>query len=187
MTERTIALCNGFNVEELSGWVEAMAENADLGMVTLGTRHDWEDGGRVRNFAAPITFAGDTIAREHSMVSDFPVELGGGDAGPAPGELLLAALGSCVTGSFAEGAAFAGVEINGLKAAVESTVDLRPAYGVTTGQPLLKDIAITLHVAADTSDEALAELGAAALAASPVAATIMNPVTVNVTVVRSGN
>ncbi len=33
----------------------------------------------------------------HSLVADEPVELGGGDEGPTPFDLLCAALGSCIT------------------------------------------------------------------------------------------
>ena len=42
-----------------------------------------------RDFEVRIT------AREHALTSDEPASLGGADAGPAPYDLLLAALGSC--------------------------------------------------------------------------------------------
>lgn len=45
--------------------------------------------GRDAPFATRIDFG------THSLVSDEPAERGGGDAGPAPYELLLASLGSC--------------------------------------------------------------------------------------------
>ncbi|HYB94078.1 MAG TPA: OsmC family protein [Vicinamibacterales bacterium] len=45
----------------------------------------WSDG----RFSQDITVAG------HRLRADEPLEKGGGDTGPAPHELLLAALGSC--------------------------------------------------------------------------------------------
>lgn len=39
------------------------------------------------------------IARTHALVSDRPVNEGGGDTGFTSGELLLLAIGSCCTGS----------------------------------------------------------------------------------------
>ena len=40
-------------------------------------------------------YATQLVTGRHHLVADEPVELGGGDSGPAPDELLLNALGAC--------------------------------------------------------------------------------------------
>jgi putative redox protein len=42
-------------------------------------------------------YANEIITHHHRMVIDEPVPKGGGDKGPKPSELLLAALGGCVS------------------------------------------------------------------------------------------
>jgi putative redox protein len=49
----------------------------------------------VRSLDAP--FAADIELGPHHLLADEPVDLGGGDAGPAPHDLLLAALGACTS------------------------------------------------------------------------------------------
>jgi putative redox protein len=54
-------------------------------------------------FTARATRIGDGLAHEvdvnhrHVLITDEPVSLGGGDMGPAPHELLPAALASCIS------------------------------------------------------------------------------------------
>jgi len=52
---------------------------------------------RVTVFTAGGKFRQTLRIGPHELTSDEPVENGGGDAGPAPHELLLAALGSCTS------------------------------------------------------------------------------------------
>lgn len=39
----------------------------------------------------------DVIAGEHHLLADEPVSMGGGDAGPAPFDFLMAGLGACTS------------------------------------------------------------------------------------------
>jgi len=51
----------------------------------------------VRTAADGGPFRNEVSVRGHRLTADEPAESGGGDAGPAPFELLMAALGACTS------------------------------------------------------------------------------------------
>ena len=57
---------------------------------------DAADGGSwVTTHVGPRGYRADISARQHSLVADEPLTVGGTDSGPTPYELLLGALGAC--------------------------------------------------------------------------------------------
>lgn len=71
-------------------------------MTAMTTTHDGHDGGdtllgtaHVDSGAAPYAQA--IRAGHHTLTADEPAALGGGDTGPAPYGLLMAALGACTS------------------------------------------------------------------------------------------
>lgn len=72
------------------------------------------------------TSAARTQIREHELVTDRPVEKGGGNQGPMGGELFVASLGGCFMSNLI--AAFQGRELEpkGLSVTVRGTLDGTP-------------------------------------------------------------
>jgi putative redox protein len=70
--------------------------------------------------------AGRTRIRDHELVTDRPVEKGGGNQGPMGGELLVASLGGCFMSNLI--AAFHGRDLQpeGLAVTVRGTLDGTP-------------------------------------------------------------
>jgi putative redox protein len=57
---------------------------------------DADEGGRwVTTHVGRTGFRAEVSAREHNLVADEPLAVGGTDQGPTPYELLLSALGAC--------------------------------------------------------------------------------------------
>lgn len=91
------------------------------------------------------------VARQHAVITDRPAQEGGGDLGCTSGELLLLAIGSCVTGALRNFLEQKGIQAKGLKVEVgfeaSAVADARDriAIALDPGETLL----------GDTTDEAL--------------------------------
>lgn len=81
---------------------------------------------------------GTTCDVEHGdwkFTADVGRSSGGNDAGPGPGILERAALGSCLAIGYATWAAHLGVPIEHLEVEIESDVDARGMYGIADRPP----------------------------------------------------
>ncbi len=116
-------------------------------------------------------------------VIDEPPALLGDDTAPNPSEALLAALGSCIAVGIHANAVAQGIAISSLELELEGDLNITSVWG--TGHTGPKPVGFTavrarvkLDAAADR--EILAKLVAHAVAWSPVAGTVRNPVPVDV-------
>jgi uncharacterized OsmC-like protein len=177
-------LRNGIDVDRFEGMAEVIRAEPEAGIVTIRTRHRWDEGFVVDGRAEELESAGDVTARTFTFRTDWPPEAGGRDSGPAPGELILAALGSCLASTYVVQATTRGIDIDELEVTLEAWVDFRGQFELAPVRPGLGGVRATVSVRSEADDDALEALGQAVGLTSPVYDTIANPVPIEASVDR---
>jgi len=136
----------------------AVAADPTVGVASFSTVTTWEEGKRTR-----------TTARSFVVRTDEPAALGGGDTALDPMELVLAAVGTCVTAGWVTEAVQRGLEYRSLEVAVTGTYDLRGYLRLDPDvRPGFQSIDYAVRVDSDVPVELLEEIKAAVEATSPM-------------------
>ena len=136
----------------------AVTADPTVGVASFTTVTTWEEGKRAR-----------TAARSFVVHSDEPAALGGGDTALDPMELVLAAVGTCVTAGWVTEAVRRGVEYRSLEVAVTGTYDLRGYLRLDpTVRPGFQTIEYAVRVDSDAPPDVLDEIKVAVEATSPM-------------------
>ncbi|MBI4829633.1 MAG: OsmC family protein [Nitrospinae bacterium] len=117
--------------------------------------------------------------RNHTVVSDYPVPSGGADAAANPMELLLAALGSCVSAVYVEYAALLDVTLDGVTVELEGEIDLRGLFNVAAVESGFQSITYTVRLETGAPREKVDELIRLADEHCPVSDSLKRQVAVN--------
>ncbi len=160
---------NGIDTDQLTTFGEHLVANPIAAEIRAQVRTRWSQGYYAQSTTESFHLAGQDIPRATAVTVDLPEVLGGTDRGPAPGELVLAALGACVAGAFVENAAVASIQIDRLEVSATGHLDLRGTAGVEGVRPGMSRIDLEVEVASTADDATVAELLAAAVRRSPVA------------------
>lgn len=171
MTVETLP--NGVNAPAITAFAGQLAEAAPAEGTPFTARVTWRGGFRneiqVRDL--PPTYA------------DEPEILGGTDTAANPVEQVLGALGSCLAIGYTAGATARGITIEELRIDLVGTIDLPVFFGLKEGHAGYEDVDVRVHLRADATPEAVAELHDAVVRTSPVGHTLARPATVNVRLV----
>lgn len=161
--------CSTLDLAAYDATKAALGQNPTAAAGSFSTVTTWEDGARAR-----------TTARSFVIETDEPAPLGGTDKAVDPMELLLAAVGTCLTIGWVTAAARRGVDYRDLRIEVSGDFDLRGYLELDEAvRPGFSDIRYVVHVDTDADPAVLEEIKAAAERTSPMFDNVANatPVT----------
>lgn len=176
---------NGWNVQAMTEAVEAVKRQPEAGKPTWRSSLKWDGGFGLDVRALEIEQLGQVMKRRFTMRGDHPPELLGHNTGPTAIETLLAALGSCMAGTFAAQATARGVKIDALEVDLETAIDLNGFFGLKPIRPGLSGVKLAFRVKSDADSKMLQDILDAARSLSPVFDSVTKPVGVEATVAKA--
>lgn len=178
-------ILNGWDVDQMQAAIAMVAEQPDAGALTWRSHVTWDAGFGLDVRTDSIEQLGEQMPRAFTVRSDHPPELLGQNTGPTAIEIVVAALGACITGTYAAQATARGVVLQRLEVDLETMIDLQGFFGIDDDvRPGLQGVSATFRVTADADDATLEEIADAVTRLSPVHDTLTNPVAVSLTVQR---
>ena len=175
---------NGVNVDQLVETIGAVQQNPELAKFEFRSKNNWIDGGHcVSSIKSFYGVGAEDSSRQETftMECSHPQVLLGQDEAPTPPEVVLHALGSCLTGAMVYHAAANGIDIESANSSTKGGADLHGFLGldpeVRTG---FDGIKVTLRVKSDATAEQLENLAKF----SPVFDIITNPTPVSIEIVK---
>jgi uncharacterized OsmC-like protein len=144
---------------------------------------------RKQTLTATVTAEGITgirriRARDYQVITDTGAALAGHDLGPRAPELLLGALGSCISHTVLIQAALEGINIEEL--VIESSLDVDSLAGHSDIKNPVSGISYTIRLESDATPEQLQKLNAALPEICPVLNIVAFAQPVSATIVLNG-
>ncbi len=171
---------NGVNVDQLNATIEHIQAEPSLAKFEFRAKNNWIDGGHCVTSVKGFYGAGqeDTTREEtFTMEADHPNVLLGEDKAATPAEIVLHALGSCLTGAMTYHAAAQGIDIEGMESSLIAGADLHGFLGLDPEvRKGFDGIKVKFKVKSDASEEQLRALSQF----SPVFDIITNPTPVTI-------
>ena len=166
--------CRSLDLETFKQTKDHLAANPEDAKGAFSSITKWQGGAQAV-----------TSARSFTIKTDEPAPLGGKDAHIDPMELLLAALGSCLTIGWVTQANLRNVDFSDLEIKVEAPFDLRGYLDLDPAvRPGFGGLSYTVDVKSDADAAMLEEIRAAAEKGSPMFDNILNSTPVKGSVVK---
>ena len=169
-----------------------MTDPQDYGALYESAREALRDGTAKNPVVVTVrsrskgSFESRVACRDHTIVSDQPFGFGGGNTGPKPSELLLAALAACQEVTWRLYANAQGIEIHDISVELTGTQDLNGFLGLDPDTPPgFQRIEGTVTVESPASEDELRELQKAVDARCPVLDDLIRAVPVALKVAKS--
>lgn len=149
---------NGLPIAGLQEVVENLGHSPDQGVLTFETRTKWLGGMRTRSKVDAFVMGGQRIERTHTIECDEPQQIFGNDDAANPQELLLSAIGSCMSAVWAIQATTLGITLRSLEVQLSGTLDMRGPMDLADIPRGFPEVSCTIHVESDGSRAQLEEI-----------------------------
>jgi uncharacterized OsmC-like protein len=170
-----VGSCSTLGIDTFEKTKAQVSANPEAGKGRFETVTEWRDGAQAV-----------TRARSFTLETDEPAALGGKDQHIDPMELLLAALGTCLTIGWVTQARLRGLDYRHLRIKVSAPFDLRGYLNLDPKvRPGFSDIQYTVEVDTDADATTLEEIRRATERNSPMFDNILNPTAISGRVART--
>ena len=174
---------NGVNIEALRGARQALTDAPEAAQFQWRATCEWVNGTHSRSTITDFSGLGQQHAHREvfTLEADHPQVFASEDNAATPPEIVLAALGSCLTAGVATVATQRGVRLNSVKATISGTMDLQGILGIDGDVRNGFDaIDVTYEIDGDASRADIEAIVAQSQKRSAVFDIVANPTTVRV-------
>jgi uncharacterized OsmC-like protein len=185
MTATEIPVDNGVNVEALLGVREALPGTPEMAQFQWRSTVSWVNGTHSRSDVETFYGFGEE-QRHHTTFSydiDHPLQFASEDKGVTPVEVVLVALGGCLTAGVAAVAQQRSIQLRSVRATLTAEMDL---HGILGADPDIRNgfsgVTVAYQIDADATAEEIRALVAQSQKRSAVYDIITNPTDVTVEV-----
>ena len=178
MATKPDAALNGWDLDAFRQTVATVESSTEAGRLTWRSRVTWDGHFGLDAHTEAIEQLGQVIPRRFTLRGDHPPELLGENTGPTAVETLLAALGSCIAGTYAAHATAHGVRLDELEVSVASAIDLNGFLQLAPMHSGLGGVGVAIRVRSDADDETLEAIRKIVTRASPVHDSVARPIPV---------
>jgi uncharacterized OsmC-like protein len=185
MTTTETPVDNGVNVEALLGVREALPGTPEIAQFQWRSTVSWVNGTHSRSDVETFYGFGEE-QRHHTTFSydiDHPLQFASEDKGVTPVEVVLVALGGCLTAGVAAVAQQRSIQLRSVRATLTAEMDL---HGILGADPDIRNgfsgVTVSYQIDADATTEEIKALVAQSQKRSAVYDIITNPTNVTVEV-----
>jgi uncharacterized OsmC-like protein len=145
------------------------------------------EGAAHPRYAAKVRWLGGlrteiTVADERRLYADEPVSCAGENTAVSPEDLLLSAVGSCLTVAWISVLSAQGISVRNLDIELSGAVNFRGAYGIDDSPPGFEHLSIVVNLDSDASADVIEGLKAKVGAISVIPDTILRAVPLEINV-----
>lgn len=191
MTTTEKPVNNGVNTAALLGARKALADQPEAAKFVWKATSEWVHSTHSKGIVTSYFGLGAEQSHKQEQVveMDHPETFGEDDKAVTPVEIVLTALGGCLTGGIAAVAQHRGIQLNSVKATIEGDMDI---FGILGIDPEVRngynEIRVNYEIDGDAPQEDLEALVAQSQKRSAVFDIISNPTNITVNTVKvTGN